>query len=1211
MATEFLPRTALNELNVPAISKPGLLGLVRSVLMPLASLKLTVVLFAMAIFIVLAGTLAQVEDDIWVVIRDYFRTPIAWIKFQIFFPPSFFPDMPKIPGGFYFPGGWLIGTIMAINLLAAHTVRFTFQAKGLRLFSGIGVLLVGAAMTWVVIISGDNASGILPENQQLYDQLWLCLKVSVYASFVLLFASLFWVPLSKPVTWGLLATGLAISIAGIIWLLFPGNSETPSPSSMRILWQLTKGGLAGGCLLAGCLLAFGQRAGIVLLHGGIALLMLSEVLVGTRAVEAQMSLSEGQTQNFVQDVRTVELAISNPLNDKSESVTVIPSNVLLGEPWGWKRYLPGFLGGGSTGGALDETLTDPALPFGIRIHKFYNNAQIVDPKSFATNPATAGHGLKIGAIAAETSKGTDAGGKVDMPAAYIELFKNDGTSLGTYLVSALLAESGEIDSVDIDGKKYQLALRFERHYKPYSVTLKDVRRELYIGTSTPKDFSSDLHIYDPARHVDRDVKVWMNNPLRFAGDTLYQTGYHQSPQSGAEFSTISVVANQGWMIPYVSCMIVAIGMLAQFMITLLRFLNRIQKPEPAAMSIAEISDDPRRRPAKRPVVEDEPKPKTWGVWGWIPAGVAVLVFGGYIAGQSMPRSTPFTEFDLASFGELPVVSQGRTKPFDTLARTSLQVLSGKSTYADANDKSQPAIRWLLDIMAQPRVGGDHRVLRIENFELLALLGLERRPGFRYSPMEVADKLPELARQADLAREKPATELTAFEKKLLQFERQIGQLDLLTAAFGLPRIGQENPANDLREAIRRQQALEVRHPPLAVPPAADEDKWQTFASAWTMGIIRSVLSREEQDSQALSYLVTIYSSWAANKPQEFNKAVADYREWLATQNLKDVSLTKLRFEAYFNRVDWFTQAAVVYLAGFVLAMLSWLFWQKPLGRAALALLILGVIVHTLALAGRMYISGRPPVTNLYSSAVFIGWASVLLGILLEAIYRNGIGNVIGATAGYATLLIAWGLAADGDTFDVLQAVLDTQFWLATHVTCITLGYATTYIAGLLGLIYLVRGVLTPSLTPNMHRELYRMTYGVLCFSIFFSFVGTVLGGLWADDSWGRFWGWDPKENGALMIVLWNALALHARWGGLVKERGLAVLAVMGNIVVSWSWFGVNELGVGLHSYGFKEGTLFWLGLFVLSQLVVVMLGLVPKGFWWSARRHPELLSYYDR
>lgn len=1211
MATEVFGRTGYSELGVDTLPRQGL-GLVRTLLMPLASLKLTVALFAMAIFIVLAGTLAQVEDDIWVVIRDYFRTPVAWIKFQIFFPPSFFPGLPKIPGGFYFPGGWLIGTVMAVNLLAAHAVRFTFQAKGVKLFAGLGVLLLGAAMTWVVIISGDNASGILPENQTLYDGLWLSLKISLYAAFVLLFASLFWVPMSKRVTWGLLATGLCITLAAIVWLLVPGNAATPSPSSMRILWQLTKGGLAGGLLLVGCLLAFGQRAGIVLLHGGIALLMLSEVLVGTKAVEAQMSLSEGQTQNYVQDVRTVELAVSHSVDEKSEAVTVVPRKVLLGEPSGWRQYLPQFLGGGATGGALKETLSDPALPFGIRFVEFYNNSKIAEPKSLGKNLATAGQGLKIAFVGAETSKGTDAGGKVDMPAGYVELFRKDGSSLGTYLVSTLLAESGETDTINVDGRDYTLALRFERHYKPYSVTLKDVRRELYPGTSTPKDFSSDVHIFDTSRHVDRDVKVWMNNPLRFAGDTLYQTGYHQNPQSGSEFSTLSVVANEGWMIPYVSCMIVAIGMLAQFTITLLRFLNRLQKPEPMPLVDAAQISDPRRRPAARSRNVETPKAKSWGLLGWIPTAIMLLIFGGYAISASLPQKPArFGEFDLLAFGELPVVAQGRTKPFDTLARTNLQVLSGKSTYTNANGKSQPATRWLLDLIAQPRVGGEHAVLRIENFELLSLLGLERRPGFRYSPIEVAEKLPELARQADLAREKPANELTSFEKKLLQFERQIGQLDLLTAAFALPRIGNENPALDLRDAIRRQQALESRHPPLVVPPTEDEEKWQTFAAAWTMGTIRSALMRDAAEDVGLSHLVTIFSSWADDKPKDFNAAVKDYKDWLATQNLKDVSLSKLRFEAFFNRVDWFTQSAVIYLAGFVLAVLSWLFWQKPLGRAALAMLILGVIIHTIALGSRMYISGRPPVTNLYSSAVFIGWASVLLGILLESIYRNGVGNVIGAVAGYATLLIAWGLAADGDTFDVLQAVLDTQFWLATHVTCITLGYATTYIAGLLGFIYLARGVLTPSLTPSMHRELYRMTYGILCFSIFFSFVGTVLGGLWADDSWGRFWGWDPKENGALMIVLWNALALHARWGGMVKERGLAVLTVAGNIVVSWSWFGVNELGVGLHSYGFKEGTLFWLGLFALSQLLVIAMGLIPKQFWWSARRHPELIGYNEK
>jgi ABC-type transport system involved in cytochrome c biogenesis permease subunit len=112
---------------------------------------------------------------------------------------------------------------------------------------------------------------------------------------------------------------------------------------------------------------------------------------------------------------------------------------------------------------------------------------------------------------------------------------------------------------------------------------------------------------------------------------------------------------------------------------------------------------------------------------------------------------------------------------------------------------------------------------------------------------------------------------------------------------------------------------------------------------------------------------------------------------------------------------------------------------------------------------------------------------------------------------------------------------------------------------------------------------------------------VLGGLWADDSWGRFWGWDPKEKGALIIVLWNALVLHARWDKLVKDRGLALLAIGGNIVTSWSWFGVNELGVGLHSYGFTEGVVRALGTFVLYMVFCVLFGLVPLRLWWSDNR----------
>nr|MDQ3623253.1 cytochrome c biogenesis protein CcsA [Verrucomicrobiota bacterium] len=193
---------------------------------------------------------------------------------------------------------------------------------------------------------------------------------------------------------------------------------------------------------------------------------------------------------------------------------------------------------------------------------------------------------------------------------------------------------------------------------------------------------------------------------------------------------------------------------------------------------------------------------------------------------------------------------------------------------------------------------------------------------------------------------------------------------------------------------------------------------------------------------------------------------------------------------------------------------------------------------------------------------------------------------------------------GDTMEMMRAVLDTNFWLATHVVVVTLGYASTFVAGFLAIVYIVRGVFTRTLDNATAKSLVKMVYGIICFATLFSFVGTVLGGIWADQSWGRFWGWDPKENGALIIVLWNALILHARWGGLIKERGLMNCAIVGNIVTSWSWFGVNMLGIGLHSYGFMDAAFWWLVLFVGSQLLLIGIGSLPPKMWRSFARLAE-------
>src|SRR5262249_48918872 len=201
-------------------------------------------------------------------------------------------------------------------------------------------------------------------------------------------------------------------------------------------------------------------------------------------------------------------------------------------------------------------------------------------------------------------------------------------------------------------------------------------------------------------------------------------------------------------------------------------------------------------------------------------------------------------------------------------------------------------------------------------------------------------------------------------------------------------------------------------------------------------------------------------------------------------------------------------------------------------------------------------------------------------------------------GFASMFLALHLAGSGDTLEMMQAVLDTNFWLATHVTVVTFGYVATVVAGAIGILYVLFGVLTPWLNRKFAKALGQMLYGVLCFATLLSFTGTVLGGIWADQSWGRFWGWDPKENGALLIVIWNALILHARWSGLAKMPGIAVMSVFGIMVVGWSGLGTNQLGIGLHAYGFdKTLQVILVGGWAVCAAIIAA-GLLPLKWWRS-------------
>jgi ABC-type transport system involved in cytochrome c biogenesis permease subunit len=426
-----------------------------------------------------------------------------------------------------------------------------------------------------------------------------------------------------------------------------------------------------------------------------------------------------------------------------------------------------------------------------------------------------------------------------------------------------------------------------------------------------------------------------------------------------------------------------------------------------------------------------------------------------------------------------------------------------------------------------------------------------------------------------------------------------------AAIRAQQAGQEFNKQALDKLVEYLGAYDIMSRmgyPLAIPPLRPDqspDAWESVGSSLLAAV------RTDEIHPAVNWYATMTSAFEAGNPAQFNQAVAGYHSWL-TQHVPKAA-TKGINEQFFNHAAPFYKATILYLLAFLFACVSWFNWSDWLRRSGFYLLVIAWLVHSTGLIFRMVLEGRPPVTNLYSSAIFIGWGAVILGMILERFYRDGIGTVVGASMGFITQIIAHNLALGGDTMEMLRAVLDTNFWLATHVVVVTLGYASTFVAGFLAIIYLLRGLFTTTLNEATARALTRMVYGIICFAALFSFVGTVLGGIWADQSWGRFWGWDPKENGALIIVIWNALILHARWGGMVRERGLMNMAIFGNIVTSFSWFGVNMLGIGLHSYGFMDSAMNWLVLFVSSQVLLIILGLLPRQYWRSFREQQQSVS----
>ncbi|MCB9916393.1 MAG: cytochrome c biogenesis protein CcsA [Planctomycetes bacterium] len=605
----------------------------------------------------------------------------------------------------------------------------------------------------------------------------------------------------------------------------------------------------------------------------------------------------------------------------------------------------------------------------------------------------------------------------------------------------------------------------------------------------------------------------------------------------------------------------------------------------------------------------------------------------------MRRTEPWSEAAKHAFAELPVQDGGRVKPMDSLAGLKLLTFNGKRSLKLADGSKLDHRAWMLDVLFFPEQAREYPCFRIQTDGVPVLIGIEpkkKRDWYSYDELlpgrqrlaEEARKLAgmENSQLSEVQRQtrKLASDLMAFESLLgtmdfARLEYATGGSEALREVYGegpstlsqvlahggeLQRIFSSGALDgDEGDALRELSSqlgfvldtskfgVTMLPPPEGV---VDTETWWTPGDVLQAGLFGAVqMDRQIQDVAHLERLEATKTD-----PAAFTAELEALRVSLREQAEARGEYGHIPLEVRLYDLDLFWRALYVFLVGFLCVVGTWLLPAAKLPRwGAWGFGILGFLMVATGIVLRCIIRERPPVVSLYDTILFVTACGVFVLLALEAMTRLRVALSLASLFGVAGMFLAGRyevkeVASAGDTMASVIAVLDTNYYLAIHVTTVTLGYVGGLVAGLLAHAWIFGQLFGMGRrNPEAFRTLARMIYGVLCFCLFFAMFGTIMGGVWANDSWGRFWGWDPKENGALIICLWVLIVLHARLGGYIQDRGLAVMAVATGAVVSASWWGVNLLNVGLHSYGFTSGVALLLAGFWIVELLVMGISLV--------------------
>jgi len=663
----------------------------------------------------------------------------------------------------------------------------------------------------------------------------------------------------------------------------------------------------------------------------------------------------------------------------------------------------------------------------------------------------------------------------------------------------------------INGVEVSLSYGSELITLPFSIYLKDFQLDRYPGSMSPASYASEVVLIDEDKGIHMPFRIYMNHILHYRGFRLFQASYDMDEKG----TILSVNNDPGTLPSYVGYFLLAVGMFWSLFSRKHRFSQLAKRAQKVANE------------------------KTLGLL--IALGIIFSVTPTYAT------NLDFNEVHAKKFGELVVQdSGGRMKPMDTLSIEILAKIHRGSTVEIAG-KELNANQVVLGMMVRPDDYRDIKMIRSKK-SVNQLIGVAKKT--RYVSFAQFFEDPQnmngykLAQAVDEAVRKAPKDRNMFDKDVLKVDEKV----------------------NIAYSVYTGSLLKLWPKPNDV-----NNKWYP-----TIEALQTFMPKNAQKVRevAMGYFQSIDKALKTGDWSDANKEIEKlikYQKFYGAEVYP--SDGRVKAEVFYNHSNIFETLFPLYLlVGFVLLVFSFIKIVKPkfgisiVSKLSLGLLIIFFLAHTFGLALRWYISGHAPWSNGYESMIYIGWATVLAGFMFSK--KSPIAMASTSIMAGLILFVAHLNWMDPQVTNLVPVL--NSYWLSIHVAVITASYGFLGLGALLGFITLLLFVFKTKANEKQLslsiKELNAVNEMGLMIGLVLLTIGNFLGGVWANESWGRYWGWDPKETWALVSILVYAVVVHIRFiKSIYSEFNFSVISLMSFTTVIMTYFGVNYYLAGMHSY----------------------------------------------